>query len=99
MMKALDYIYVVDYTAYHENSDKENILKGKETQDKYIIYDNFRLKLSLKQQFSYMDYFDRNIILSLLDSGDLEKVKQFSKYIIDNDTRKMLKEFITKFIK
>ena len=99
MMKALDYIYVVDFTAYHENSDKETILKGKETQDKYIIYDNFRLKLSLKQQFSYMDYFDRNIISSLLDSGDLEKVKQFSKYIINNDTRKMLKEFITKYIK
>lgn len=99
IMKILDYVYVVDFMAYKDNSDKEIIIKGEETKEQYLIYDNFLARLSLKQQFNYIDYFDRNIISSLLDSGDLEKVKQFSKYIINNDTRKKLKEFITKYIK
>ena len=99
LMQILDYVYVVDFMAYKDNDDKEVILSDKETKEEYEIYKNFGSKLSLKQEFDYIYTFDKNIILSLLESQDNDKIVSFSKYIIDNNMRNKINNYIKSYIK
>lgn len=89
----LDYIYCVDLTAYTNNPDKEVILSGEETKSGYEIYPNKNYKLSLQAQRKYMNSFDVDNFLALVEAN--ENFKEFSKYVIDNEKR----EHISKFLK
>lgn len=88
----LDYIYVVDLIAYKDNPDKETILSGKETKDKYEIYPNKRANLSLKKQFDVLDDIDRKYFLCLLDAN--ADYKLFAKYLLKNETRFLASQIV-----
>lgn len=88
----LDYVYVVDLIAYKDNSDKETILSGNETKDKYEIYPNKGANLSLIKQFNVLDDIDRKYFLCLLDAN--ANYREFSKYLLKNETRSLALQII-----
>ena len=91
-MQILDYVYVVDYIAYKDNPDKEVLLNGNETLESYIIHNDFRKKLSLLEQFNFINMFDVEIMFALLNSGKL--YLEFAKYVISNKNREILNDYI-----
>jgi len=87
LLYMIDYIYVVDYIAYKNGTDKEVVLSGKETEFAYEIYPNKGEKLSLTRQKEYIDALDLTLVLALIDNGF--EYEEFSKYIVDNERRKI----------
>lgn len=87
-----DYIYVVDLLAYAENKNKQLILSGEEPDDVYEIWPDKGLKVSLAKQRACIDSFDTNFVLALIENnGDYI---DFAKYIIDNNNRKIIGQYI-----
>lgn len=95
LLLILDYIYCVDLTAYTDNPDKEVILSGKETKSGYKIYPNKNYKLSLQAQRKYMNSFDVDNFLALVEANG--NFKEFSKYVVDNEKRKLILQFINTY--
>ena len=91
LLYKIDYIYVVDYIAYKNGEDKNTVLSGRETEYAYEIYPNRGEKLSLSKQKEYIDYLDLTLVLALIDNGF--EYEEFSKYIIDNDRRKIFSDY------
>ncbi len=92
LLLILDYIYCVDLMAYKDNPDKKIILDGKETESGYEIYPNKYYKLSLQSQRKYMNGFDIDNFLALAQSGG--NFREFSRYVVDNEKRKLILQFI-----
>lgn len=92
MMYIYDYIYCVDLQGYVENPDKQVILSGRETENSYSIYPNRGNKLSLKLQKIYIDDFDVSTFLALLNNGG--DYKSFANYVVDNNKREILNQYI-----
>lgn len=88
----LDYVYVVDLIAYKNNPEKEIVLSGNETKEKYEIYPNKGLNLSLKKQFDVLDDIDRKYFLCLLDAN--ADYRSFSKYLLKSETRSLASQII-----
>ena len=88
----LDYIYCVDLIAYKDNADKETILSGKETESFYQIYPEKDYKLSQQTQKGYINSFDVDNFLALVDSGG--NYKEFGRLVIDCEKRKITSQFI-----
>ena len=88
----LDYIYCVDLIAYKDNPDKETILSGKETESFYQIYPEKGYKLSQQTQKGYINSFDVDNFLALVDSGG--NYKEFGRLVIDCEKRKIISQFI-----
>ena len=88
----LDYIYCVDLIAYKDNLDKETILSGKETESFYQIYPEKDYKLSQQTQKRYINSFDVDNFLALVDSGG--NYKEFGRLVIDCEKRKIISQFI-----
>ena len=88
----LDYIYCVDLIAYKDNPDKETILSGKETESFYQIYPEKDYKLSQQTQKRYINSFDVDNFLALVDSGG--NYKEFGRLVIDCEKRKIISQFI-----
>lgn len=88
----LDYIYCVDLIAYKDNPDKETILSGKETESFYQIYPEKDYKLSQQTQKGYINSFDVDNFLALVDSGG--NYKEFGRLVIDCEKRKIISQFI-----
>lgn len=84
---SLDYVYVVDYMGYINNSDKELILSGGETEE-YPIYPDKRDSLSQAKQAQYIDELDSELFEYLEETPELRS--QFVKYIVKDETRKKL---------
>ncbi len=89
-----DYAYCVALYAYKDNPDKQTILNGGVTQ-KYEIYPNKGLVLSLKDQMNYLAQIDGCCFLKLAENGG--NYKDFSKYIIDNQKRNLAMQYISIF--
>ncbi len=92
LLLILDYIYSVDLTSYVDNQDKEVILSGRETESGYEIHPGKNYKLSLQQQRNWMNKFDVDNFLALVKSGG--NFKRFSKYVVDNEKRQIISEFV-----
>ncbi len=92
LLYILDYIFCVDLMAYEENLEKETILKGGETQNFYEIYFKRNAKLSLANERAFINEFDVNNFLALLENAG--PYQEFAKYIIDNEKRALIDEFI-----
>ncbi len=92
LLYILDYIYCVDLTAYIENIEKETILKGEETKFDYEIYPKRFTKLSLANERACINNFDVNNFLALLENNG--PYQEFAAYIIDDDKRTLIDEFI-----
>lgn len=93
MLLKLDYIYVVDVNAYTNNTDREIILSGKETDTSYEIWPNVeKCKLSLGSQKAFIDYFDIYFMNCLCKNDG--NYLDFSKYIIDNQNRKIANDYL-----
>ena len=88
----LDYIYCVDLIAYKDNPDKETILSGKETESFYQIYPEKGYKLSQQTQKGYINSFDVDNFLALVDLGG--NYKEFGRLVIDCEKRKIISQFI-----
>ncbi|HOZ89156.1 MAG TPA: hypothetical protein PK737_02880 [Bacilli bacterium] len=88
----LDYIYVVDLMAYIANEDKAVILSGQETAEVYEIHSGAGNELSLKKQYECITNIDLSFFVDLFDNGG--DYQSFSKYIMDNKTRKMVNDFV-----
>ena len=92
----LDYIYVVDYLSYINNSAKETLIKNQETQHEYEIHPNKGEKLSRKKQLSYIDKIERNIAVCLLESNETnDKIKLYADYVIVNEIKQILLDLIS----
>ena len=89
----LDYVYCTDVVAYVNNPNKEVILSGEETENEYEIYPGNSSTISLKKQFDILDDIDRKYFLCLLDAN--ADYELFSKYIIKDETRLLVSQFIT----
>ncbi|MBQ6135330.1 MAG: hypothetical protein IJI60_03325 [Bacilli bacterium] len=92
----LDCIYCIDLLAYKENPDKENILNGKKTKEKYQIYEGIGYdiggNLSLGLQFNYLDDLDRKYFMCLYDyNGPFE---EFGRYLFKSSTRALCSQLI-----
>lgn len=95
MLFYFDYIYVVDVKAYASNPDKETILSGRETEKTYPIWPNYpEYKLSLGQQKAIIDYFDICFVDCLYKNAG--NYLDFSKYIIDNQNRNIINDYLEK---
>lgn len=88
----LDYIYCIDLMVYVDNPVKELLISGKTTEDKYEIHPNIGVELSLEKQYYWLEKFDSEFFLALLENGG--DYEQFAKYIIDNKKRHMVNNFI-----
>ena len=87
----LDYIYCTDYLSYKEGFYKDIILTGGETAVPVVIHpDVAPEKVSQEKQMRYIRSLDESFLAPLLE-GDYD-LREFSKYIIDNKTRKMLED-------
>ena len=89
----LDYVYCTDVVAYINNPNKEVVLSGNETESEYEIYPGNSSTISLKKQFDILDDIDRKYFLCLLDAN--ADYELFSKYIIKDETRLLVSQFIT----
>lgn len=94
LLLVYDYIYYVDLLAYMQNKDKEVILSGQETQNAYEIHPNQAAKLSLKTQRNYLNNFDVSFFLALMENGG--NCEEFCHYIVDNDKRAIVEQYIGK---
>lgn len=93
MLFNLDYIYCVYLRAYIDNSDKEIILNGGRTKNRYEIWPGKQLlPLSLEIQKMFIDGFDKAFFdcLANADGNCLD----FAKYIIDNQNRKKANDYL-----
>ena len=88
----LDYIYCVDLLAYKDNPDKQIILSGKETEFGYEIHPGKCYRLSLKFQRNYMNGFDIDNFLALVDAGG--DFREFGRFVVDNKKRQLVSQFI-----
>lgn len=88
-----DYAYCVDLCTYIDNPAKQILLTGGITQ-KYIIYPNYNIELSLKNQMYYLSQIDGHLFLKLFQNGG--NYQEFVKYIIDNDKRNLAMKYIAK---
>ena len=92
MLLTFDYACVVDVEAYVGQLDKETILSGGVTKEKYLIWSIHSYNLSLSQQKMLIDRFDRYFFECLVNcSGNC---LDFSKYIIDNQYRKIANDYL-----
>lgn len=91
MLFDFDYIYVVDYLVYLDNPEKELIKSGGETET-YQIYPELGKKVSLSLQKKAIDYIDREYLISLLSNNG--NYMEFYKYMIDDNNREILSQFI-----
>ena len=96
MLYILDYIYVIDFQSYIENSDKQIILSGQETAEKYEIHPERGGKLSQRKQKELIDNFDRLNFLRLYDNNG--NYQEFIKYFVDNNFRIQLETILGKNI-
>ncbi len=87
-MYMIDYIYITDYMAYLDNSDKETILSGKETENRYLIYENKAEKLSLERQYLYQERLDLVMYDAVRQNGG--DYKTILKYFVDDMFRDAL---------
>lgn len=88
----IDYIICVDVTAYIRSMEKSTILSGKQSISKYEIYPERWENLSQQLQYDRLDDIDRNYFLCLVDKdGDY---KNFAKYILDSETKRLAHEMI-----
>lgn len=93
MLFNLDYIYCVYLYAYIDNSDKENILNGGITKNRYEIWPGKKgLPLSLKIQKTVIDGFDKDFFNCLANADG--NCLDFAKYIIDNQNRKRANDYL-----
>lgn len=92
LLLIFDYVYCVDLLAYKKNNDKEIILSGQETENVYEIHPNQGLKMSLKKQRDFLNRFDTDYFLSLAQNGG--KFIEFSRYVVDNEKRALIKQFV-----
>lgn len=90
----LDYIYVVDLTAYLKGTDKDKILSGNET-ELYQIYPKIAQTLSLKKQMDSIIKFENDNILALIETNGA--FEEYCKYIINDYNRKIFEGYTQKF--
>lgn len=95
MLLMFDYIYCVDLLAYIENPDKQIILNGQETEFGYEIYPDKYFKLSLSSQRTYLNNFDVNCFLALAQNGG--NFRDFATYVVDNEKRELIHQFLKSF--
>lgn len=92
MMLMCDYIYLVDLMVYVDTPEKDFIMNGGETKNKYKVYPNIYKTFSLEKQRKYMYEFDRANFVKLLDNdGDYVS---FSNYVVDNKLRGIIGQVI-----
>lgn len=95
LLLIFDYIYCVDLMAYIDSPVKNTILPGKETTDGYEIHPGESHKLSLLHQRNYMNKFDVDYFLALMDTDG--NYREFAKYVIDLGKRKIINLYTSSF--
>ncbi len=88
----LDYIYTVDFVAYQQSDEQKLLLQGNETFYQYTIHPGKDAPLSLLMQRKMIEKFDMELVLCLMENNI--DCKEFSKYMISNEQRQTMKEYL-----
>ena len=92
LMFGYDLIYCTDLHAYVENEDKEIILSGQTTKNKYTIYPDKHYNLSLGLQKQWLEAFDTEYFIKLYVGGG--NFREFVKYVFNDQNKKRFEQFI-----
>ena len=96
IMFIMDYVYCTDVVAYFgAEGDRQATLRGDRTKP-YSVHGYDQSVLSLDKEFDYIDEFDRKNFVTLIESRNLKKAKEFKRYIVSNATRKMADTILSK---